>query len=110
MYDKFPVMWVSVYAFQFYIEREKCVVIVTSTTGDGEPPDTALKFIRRLKKKTLPGNYLSHLNYALLGERNHWCGPNDIPSIKEVKAYGYGCRGGNPDLNSLYLPSWRGLL
>ena len=53
--------------FQFYIEREKCVVIVTSTTGDGEPPDTALKFMRRLRKKTLPGTYLAHLNYALLG-------------------------------------------
>lgn len=52
---------------KFYIEREKCVVIVTSTTGDGEPPDTAVKFVRRLKKKTLPGSYLSHLSYALLG-------------------------------------------
>lgn len=52
---------------KFQIEREKCVVIVTSTTGDGEPPDTALKFFRRIKKKTLPSDYLSDLNYALLG-------------------------------------------
>ncbi|XP_045209128.2 methionine synthase reductase-like [Mercenaria mercenaria] len=52
---------------KFFIEREKCVVIITSTTGDGEPPDTALKFVRRLRKKTLPDDYLSHLNYALLG-------------------------------------------
>ena len=60
---------VLLFVFQFFIERENCVVIVTSTTGDGEPPDTALKFVRRLKKRTLPANYLSHLNYALLGER-----------------------------------------
>ncbi|XP_060079890.1 methionine synthase reductase-like isoform X2 [Ylistrum balloti] len=52
---------------KFNIERETCVVIVTSTTGDGDPPDTALKFFRRLKKKTLPDDYLTNLNYALLG-------------------------------------------
>lgn len=52
---------------KFNIEREHCVVIVTSTTGDGEPPDTAQKFVRRLKKKTLPSNHLENLNYALLG-------------------------------------------
>ena len=52
---------------KFTLEKETCVVIVTSTTGDGEPPDTALKFFRRLKKKTLPNDYLSSLNYALLG-------------------------------------------
>lgn len=52
---------------KFNIEREHCVVIVVSTTGDGEPPDTAQKFVRRLKKKTLPSNHLENLNYALLG-------------------------------------------
>ncbi|XP_071156703.1 methionine synthase reductase-like isoform X2 [Mytilus edulis] len=52
---------------KFNIEREHCIVIVTSTTGDGEPPDTAQKFVRRLKKKTLPSNHLENLNYALLG-------------------------------------------
>lgn len=52
---------------KFTLEKETCVVIVTSTTGDGEPPETALKFFRRLKKKTHSSDYLSHLNYALLG-------------------------------------------
>lgn len=52
---------------KFTLENETCVVIVTSTTGDGEPPETALKFFRRLKKRTLPSDHLSHLNYALLG-------------------------------------------
>ncbi|KAH3826136.1 hypothetical protein DPMN_128029 [Dreissena polymorpha] len=52
---------------KFKIERESCVVLVISTTGDGEPPDTALKFVRHLKKKTLKNDYLSTLNYTLLG-------------------------------------------
>ncbi|KAL4228706.1 hypothetical protein ACF0H5_011749 [Mactra antiquata] len=52
---------------KFFLERETCVVIVISTTGDGEPPDTASKFVRRLRKKTLASDYLSKLNYTLLG-------------------------------------------
>ncbi|XP_067687349.1 methionine synthase reductase-like [Haliotis asinina] len=52
---------------KFNIEKERCVVIVTSTTGDGEPPDTACKFVRRLKKKTLTGDHLAGLHYTLLG-------------------------------------------
>jgi hypothetical protein len=42
-------------------------VFVVSTTGDGDPPDSAQKFWRRLKKKTLAKTYLQHLKYALLG-------------------------------------------
>lgn len=53
--------------FQFGLEKESCVVLVTSTTGDGEPPETAQKFVRRLNKTTLPDDYLVHLNYAILG-------------------------------------------
>lgn len=52
---------------KFSLEKETCVVIVTSTTGDGEPPETAAKFVRRIKKKTLPDDYMAHLNYTLLG-------------------------------------------
>lgn len=44
------------------------MVLVTSTTGDGEPPDTALKFVRRINKKTLPDDFLSELNYTVLGK------------------------------------------
>ncbi|KAK3541616.1 hypothetical protein QTP86_033064 [Hemibagrus guttatus] len=49
------------------------VVFVVSTTGDGEPPDTALKFVRRIKKKSLPRDHFSQLNYALLalGDTNY---------------------------------------
>ena len=42
-------------------------VIVVSTTGDGDPPDNASKFWRRLRKRTLPSNHLANSNYTLLG-------------------------------------------
>lgn len=44
------------------------MVFVVSTTGDGEPPDTALKFVKKIKNKSLPPDHYSHLNYALLGK------------------------------------------
>ncbi|RUS90069.1 hypothetical protein EGW08_002182 [Elysia chlorotica] len=52
---------------KFNIEKERCVVIVVSTTGDGDPPPNAEKFMRRIKKRILSSTYLSHLHYALLG-------------------------------------------
>ncbi|CAL1531539.1 unnamed protein product [Lymnaea stagnalis] len=51
----------------FNLESETCVVIITSTTGDGNPPANAEKFVRRIKKKTLSHDYLQSLNYAILG-------------------------------------------
>ena len=48
-------------------------VVVVSTTGDGEPPDTVTKFWRRLKKKTLPRDHLSQCKYALLGKKHDLC-------------------------------------
>ncbi|XP_022084501.1 methionine synthase reductase-like [Acanthaster planci] len=52
---------------KFSIEKETCIVIVVSTTGDGEPPDTAQKFWRRIKKKTLPSDHLAGVHFTLLG-------------------------------------------
>ncbi|XP_048371524.1 methionine synthase reductase [Sphaerodactylus townsendi] len=49
------------------ISQKDPVVIVTSTTGDGEPPDTAVKFVKEINDKTLPLNHFSHLRYGLLG-------------------------------------------
>ena len=43
-------------------------MVVVSTTGDGDAPDTANKFWRRLKKRTLPADHLANCKYALLGE------------------------------------------
>lgn len=59
---------------KYNLEKESApVVFVVSTTGDGEPPDNALKFVKRIKKKTLPSDHYQHLNYALLalGDTNY---------------------------------------
>ncbi|KAL8606119.1 hypothetical protein ACOMHN_032126 [Nucella lapillus] len=52
---------------KFQMEDERCVVMVTSSTGDGEPPDNALKFVRRFNRKTLPLDHLAHVSYTVLG-------------------------------------------
>ena len=50
------------------------MVVVVSTTGEGEPPDTVYKFWRKLKRKTNPSDMLKNMRYALLGELKHfWC-------------------------------------
>jgi len=59
--------FVWMHLWQFSLDREKFVVIVCSTTGEGEPPETVHKFWRRIKRTTLPANHLSHISYALLG-------------------------------------------
>ncbi|KAF7240466.1 Methionine synthase reductase [Varanus komodoensis] len=52
----------------YNLESEKDpLVIVTSTTGTGEPPDTAAKFIKEINNKALPSDHFSHLRYGLLG-------------------------------------------
>ena len=58
---------------KFSIEKEQLVVIVCSTTGDGDPPDNASKFVRRIKKKTLSSDHLSKLRYTVLalGDSNY---------------------------------------
>ena len=52
---------------QFPFAEEQNIVFVVSTTGEGEPPDHALRYWRKLKKKTLPNDFLKHINYTLLG-------------------------------------------
>lgn len=55
--------------FQYNLETETApVVFIVSTTGDGEPPDNALKFVRHIKKKTHSGDHYKHISYALLGK------------------------------------------
>ncbi|OZJ03249.1 hypothetical protein BZG36_03522 [Bifiguratus adelaidae] len=48
------------------IDKIRTVIVVTSNTGDGDPPDNSLKFwkwLRRQKDKT----YFQHTNIAILG-------------------------------------------
>lgn len=42
-------------------------MIVVSTTGDGDAPDTVSRFWRKLKRKTQPPDLLKNLKYGLLG-------------------------------------------
>ncbi|XP_041458976.1 methionine synthase reductase-like isoform X2 [Lytechinus variegatus] len=58
---------------KFSLSKETCMVMVVSTTGEGECPETAMKFWRRLRKTTLPPDHLANLNYALLalGDSNY---------------------------------------
>ncbi|XP_042662576.1 methionine synthase reductase [Tyto alba] len=53
---------------KYNLETEKDpVVIVISTTGTGDPPDTARKFVKKIQDRTLPPDHFSHLQYGLLG-------------------------------------------
>ncbi|XP_077349612.1 methionine synthase reductase [Lithobates pipiens] len=52
---------------KFCLEEEKDpVVIVISTTGTGEPPEPAAKFVRGIQYKELPADHLAHLRYGIL--------------------------------------------
>jgi len=50
-----------------FLQHPGVTIIVCSTTGEGEPPETARKFWRWLKKKTHPPDLLAHLRYTILG-------------------------------------------
>lgn len=52
---------------QFQFEGEHVTVMVVSTTGEGEPPDTVAKFWRKLRR--MSGTPLEQCQYALLGQR-----------------------------------------
>ncbi|XP_065882526.1 methionine synthase reductase-like isoform X2 [Dysidea avara] len=52
---------------KFHLEQEPVIVIVCSSTGDGDPPDNAAKFWRKLKKRTLPEDHLAKCHYTVLG-------------------------------------------
>ncbi|KAL4635154.1 methionine synthase reductase [Arapaima gigas] len=59
---------------RYNLEKETApVVFIVSTTGDGEPPDAALSFVKGIKKKTLASDHFEHMHYALLalGDTNY---------------------------------------
>lgn len=46
------------------------MVILTSSTGDGEPPSNASKFWRKIRREKNP-KFLSHMKYTVLGTNNN---------------------------------------
>ncbi|XP_054979631.1 methionine synthase reductase [Sorex araneus] len=67
--------------FDLRTERAPLVVVV-STTGTGDPPDSARAFVRDIQDQSLPADSLSHLRYALLGlgdsEYTYFCNGGKI--------------------------------
>eukprot|EP00730_Choanoeca_flexa_P000613 TRINITY_DN10268_c0_g2_i3.p1 TRINITY_DN10268_c0_g2~~TRINITY_DN10268_c0_g2_i3.p1 ORF type:complete len:693 (+),score=171.43 TRINITY_DN10268_c0_g2_i3:32-2080(+) len=52
---------------KFDLQEERMLVVICSTTGEGDPPDNASRLWRRLKKKTLASDHLQQLSYTVLG-------------------------------------------
>lgn len=77
----------------YNLEKENApVVFIVSTTGEGEPPDNALRFVRSIKKKTLSDDHYKHLCYAILalGDTNYAnfcnCGKTIENRLKQLGA------------------------
>ncbi|XP_074212203.1 methionine synthase reductase isoform X4 [Camelus bactrianus] len=58
------------------------LVVVVSTTGNGDPPDTARKFVKAIQDRSLPADFFAHLRYGLLGlgdsEYTYFCNGGKI--------------------------------
>jgi sulfite reductase alpha subunit-like flavoprotein len=53
--------------FTFINDEESLVIIVCSTTGNGDAPESANFFWRKLKNRNLSKELLNKINYAVLG-------------------------------------------
>ena len=57
--------------FNFIKDEEFCrIIIVCSTTGNGDAPETANIFWRKLKNRKQPKNLLEKIEYTVLGLGN----------------------------------------
>uniref|UniRef100_A0A914ZRI6 Methionine synthase reductase n=1 Tax=Parascaris univalens TaxID=6257 RepID=A0A914ZRI6_PARUN len=55
------------YERKYWIEKERTVVVVCSSTGDGDPPDNADRFVRLISRRVFGDSSLQHTEFALLG-------------------------------------------
>ncbi|KHN72571.1 Putative methionine synthase reductase [Toxocara canis] len=55
------------YEKKYWLEKEPLVVLICSSTGDGDPPDNAAIFVRRIARRSLQENFLRDTQFALLG-------------------------------------------
>ncbi|XP_069075814.1 methionine synthase reductase [Pleurodeles waltl] len=52
---------------EFDLQNEKDpVVIIVSTTGTGDPPDPAGRFVKEIHCRSLPASHFAHVRYGLL--------------------------------------------
>ncbi|KAE9548452.1 hypothetical protein FO519_008335 [Halicephalobus sp. NKZ332] len=52
---------------EFFIEKETLAVVVVSSTGDGDPPENAHKFFKKLSRNSSDPDFLKNLEFGLLG-------------------------------------------
>ncbi|XP_075396932.1 methionine synthase reductase [Tenrec ecaudatus] len=78
------------------------LVVVVSTTGTGDPPDTARPFVKKIQDRTLPTDFLAHLWYGLLGlgdsEYTYFCNGGKVidKRLQELGARHF-CETGHAD-------------
>eukprot|EP00163_Fabomonas_tropica_P030858 TRINITY_DN7144_c0_g1_i2.p1 TRINITY_DN7144_c0_g1~~TRINITY_DN7144_c0_g1_i2.p1 ORF type:complete len:745 (-),score=144.72 TRINITY_DN7144_c0_g1_i2:95-2287(-) len=87
----------DVYSMDDYLKQEKditqenLVVIVSSSTGDGDPPDNGAKFYKLVKRRSNPSDWLSGVRFAILGLGDtNYSSFNQVPRTfeKRMKACG----------------------
>ncbi|VDD87971.1 unnamed protein product [Enterobius vermicularis] len=53
--------------FKFRIEQEPLVIVICSSTGSGDPPDNAVRFMRWISRRNQPEDLLQSTSFMLLG-------------------------------------------
>lgn len=85
---------VSIYDLNDLIEHDhnKKIVIICSTTGDGDVPENAVNFWMKVKKRTLSKDRFNGLKYLILGlgdtNYSNFCGASKkiTKRLKELSA------------------------
>ena len=65
--DKFKKLCQSTWESDPSPQKKHGLIIVVSTTGNGDPPENASRFMRFLKRKTTPVTSFQHVAFAVLG-------------------------------------------